>query len=128
MTVLWEKGRGSVADVVAALRRKKAVNYSTVQTMLRILEDKGYVAHEKEGRAFIYRPVMKRDETTQHMASQLLSRVFDGAVDQLVQSLLTAQQPTADELDRLESMIANLKSNRRENNTRGNPPAGKSKP
>ena len=58
MAVLWQKQKATVADVVAALKGRRPVNYSTVQTMLRILEAKGYVAHEKAGRAFLFRPVV----------------------------------------------------------------------
>ena len=56
MAVLWQRQTASVADVVAGLKRKHAVSYSTVQTILRILEAKGYVTHEKVARAFIYTP------------------------------------------------------------------------
>ena len=56
MAVLWQRQTASVADVVAGLTKKRVVSYSTVQTILRILEAKGYVAHEKVARAFIYRP------------------------------------------------------------------------
>ena len=54
MSVLWKKERATVADVVGTLKRKRPVSYSTVQTILRILEDKGYVSHQKVARAFIY--------------------------------------------------------------------------
>ena len=56
MTVLWEKGRATVREVVTALRRRRQPAYSTVLTMLRILEQKGYARHEKIGRAFAYVP------------------------------------------------------------------------
>ena len=58
MAVLWRLQRASVGEVVAALNRTRAVSYSTVQTILRILETKGYVTHEKVARAFIYEPVV----------------------------------------------------------------------
>ena len=68
MTVLWEKKRATGADVVAGLHRR-AVNYSTIQTLLRILETKGYVTHEKAGRAFVFRPVI--DQKLDHEVGQV---------------------------------------------------------
>ena len=58
MSVLWQRQTATVGDVVAALKKRRPVSYSTVQTILRILEMKGYVAHEKVARAFIYWPVV----------------------------------------------------------------------
>jgi predicted transcriptional regulator len=66
-----------------------------------------------EGRTFIYEPVFERGETSQHMASQLLHRVFDGAIDQLVASLLSKEKPTVDELARLETILEKMKRDRR---------------
>ena len=57
MGVLWQRQSATVADVVAALE-KRPVTYSTVQTILRILETKGYVTHDKMDRAFLYRPIV----------------------------------------------------------------------
>jgi predicted transcriptional regulator len=105
MTVLWEKGRASVADVVAALGRKKAVNYSTVQTLLRILETKGYVAHEKEGRAFIYRPVIDQKQARRRALSHLVSRLFNNSPGLLVLNVLEDEQLDPQELERLRKLL-----------------------
>jgi predicted transcriptional regulator len=105
MTVLWERDRASVADVVAALRRKKAVNYSTVQTMLRILETKGYVTHEKEGRAFIYRPLIDQKQARRRALSHLVSRLFNNSPGLLVLNVLEDEQLNPRELDRLKKLL-----------------------
>jgi BlaI family penicillinase repressor len=105
MTVLWEKDRASVADVVAALGRKKAVNYSTVQTMLRILETKGYVTHEKEGRAFIYRPVIDQKQARRRALSHLVSRLFNNSPGLLVLNVLEDEQLDPQELERLKKLL-----------------------
>ena len=60
MEVLWKLKSGSVRDVATALREKEEVAYNTVQTMLGILETKGYLEHHKEGRAFVYEPIVDR--------------------------------------------------------------------
>lgn len=106
MTVLWEKERASVAEVVSALGRKKPVNYSTVQTMLRILESKGYVEHEKEGRAFIYRPVIDQKQARRRALSHLVSRLFNNSPGLLVMNVLEDERIDPQELERLKKLLA----------------------
>jgi len=76
------------------------------------MEEKGLVTHRLEGRTFIYQPTYQRQQTTQRMAEQLLTRAFDGAMDQLVQSVLSLRQPTKDELQRLEELLAEAKASK----------------
>lgn len=110
LKVLWDHGEATVRDVYEELRQRLPIVQNTVQAFLRTMEDKGLVRHRLEGRTFIYQPVLPRDETTQHLAGQLLQRAFDGAIDQLVQSVLELRPPTQDELTRLEAMIARAKA------------------
>lgn len=109
LKVLWDRGEATVRDVYEELRQRLPIVQNTVQAFLRTMEEKGLVRHRLEGRTFIYQPIQPRDETTQHMAGQLLQRAFDGAIDQLVQSVLELRPPTSDELARLEAMIAKAK-------------------
>ena len=102
LKVLWEVGPASVREVRERLCPQGELAFNTVQTLLRIMEDKGLVTHEARGRAFIYRPTYRREQA----AARLLDRVFDGAMDQLVLSLLSARRPTAKELQDLERIIA----------------------
>ena len=76
--------------------------FNTVQSLLRIMEEKGLVRHRAEGRTFVYEPTYSRDRVT----SRLLHRLFDGALDQAVLSLLQAKDVTEAELDGLERLIA----------------------
>src|SRR5262245_10557160 len=76
--------------------------FNTIQTMLRNMEDKNLVNHKSEGRTFIYSPCHSREQVT----SRFLHKVFDGAMDQLVLSLLQASDASADELRDLEKLIA----------------------
>jgi BlaI family penicillinase repressor len=110
LKVLWDRGEATVRDVYEVLRERLPIVQNTVQAFLRTMEDKGLVTHRLEGRTFIYQPVLPRDQTTQHMAGQLLQRAFDGAIDQLVQSVLELRPPTREELTRLEAMIARAKA------------------
>src|SRR5689334_2446986 len=102
LKVLWELGSGSVRQVHEALCPGGELAFNTVQTLLRIMEDKGLVEHRAEGRTFIYSPRHSREQVT----SRFLHRVFDGAVDQLVLSLLEAENTSPQELKDLERLIA----------------------
>jgi predicted transcriptional regulator len=90
--------------------RTAPIVQNTVQAFLRTMEDKGLVRHCTEGRTFIYQPVPQRAETEQRLVSGVLQRVFDGAIDQLVQSALSLRKPTAEELSKLEDLIRQHKA------------------
>lgn len=112
LKVLWDRGEATVRDVYEELRQRLPIVQNTVQAFLRTMEDKGLVTHRLEGRTFIYQPTYEREQTTQRLAEQLLTRAFDGAMDQLVQSVLSLRQPTKDELARLEQLLAEAKANK----------------
>jgi BlaI family transcriptional regulator, penicillinase repressor len=110
LKVLWERGEATVRDVYEELRAHLPIVQNTVQALLRTMESKDLVRHRLEGRTFIYRPTRDRDQTAQQMTEQLLTRAFDGAIDQLVQSALSLRQPTKSELDKLEQLLAQAKA------------------
>jgi|SRR6185436_13548317 len=103
LSVLWQKERATVADVVAALKKK--FSYSTVQTILRILEDKGYVTHEKVARAFIYKPRVDERQARRRALRHMAARLFNGSVSLLVLNVLEDDQIEPGELSRLKKMI-----------------------
>jgi predicted transcriptional regulator len=105
MSVLWDRETATVADVVAVLKRKKAVTYSTVQTILRILEAKGYVAHEKVARAFIYRPLVDQRQARRRALRHLAARLFDGSPGLLVLNVLEDERLDPEELNQLRRRI-----------------------
>src|ERR671910_644 len=88
MAVLWRTEKATVADVVNALKETAAVSYSTVQTILRILETKGYVTHEKIARAFVYHPVVDERQARKRALRHLVSRLFNGSPSLLVLNVL----------------------------------------
>jgi predicted transcriptional regulator len=102
LKALWELGAGSVRAVHERMCPNGELAFNTVQTLLRIMEEKGLVQHRAEGRTFVYEPTYSRDRVT----SRLLHRVFDGALDQVVLSLLQAKDAGEDELRALERLIA----------------------
>lgn len=105
MTVLWQRNTATVADVLAALKKKRAVTYSTVQTILRILEAKGYVSHEKVARAFVYRPRVDEHQARRRALRHLVGRLFNGSPSLLVLNVLEDDQIDGEELMRLKKLI-----------------------
>ncbi len=101
MRVLWDEQSATVADVAARLKS----NYSTVQTMLRILEVKGYVTHEKAGRAFTYRPLVDQTQARRRALSHLVSGLFNNSPSLLVLNVLEDDRIDPRELNRLKQLI-----------------------
>jgi predicted transcriptional regulator len=104
LKVLWEDGPSSVRAVYdrLAAAQEEDLHYNTVQTLLRLMETKGLVAHHVEKRTFIYTALYTREDS----AAGFLDRVFDGAAGELVQSLLRAERIAPEELERLHALIA----------------------
>ena len=88
MQVLWDRGRATVGDVVDGIPGREKPAYNTVLTILRILEKKGYVTHDKDGRAHVYVPLIDRTQARRGALSHLLSRFFDDSPELLVLNLL----------------------------------------
>src|SRR5262245_14012013 len=103
LKVLWEHGPQSVSGVHRLLKTAdgKQPHLNTVQTLLRLTEVKGLVAHEEQGRSSIYSPLFSREDS----AARYLDRVFDGAASQLVMSLIKAERIPQAELEQMRKMI-----------------------
>ena len=107
LKILWARGKASVREVQDDLNKgTDPVAYSTVQTLLNIMEDKkGLVRHVVEGRTFIYIPKKSSDRTIRELTTRFVDRVFDGALDRVMVALLDTKSPTPAEFDRLRAMI-----------------------
>lgn len=103
MAVLWQSGPATVAEV--RRRLKDDLAYNTVLTMLRILEEKGYVGHEAEGRAHRYHALVERDQAAQSALRRLVGRLFGGSPALLVTQLIRERDLPAEELRRLRTLI-----------------------
>ncbi len=97
MRVLWDRTRATVGEVVDAIEGATKPAYNSVLTILKILERKGYVMHEKDGRAFVYLPVVDRSQAQRSAVSHLLSRFFNGSSEALVLDLLGHDRVDEDE-------------------------------
>jgi predicted transcriptional regulator len=110
MQILWDSGPATVTEVARALPRRLSLAYNTVLTTLRILEQKGYVTHDKRGRAHVYAPLVDREAAQRSAVRHLLSRFFDGSPGLLVMNLLEDEKLDAAELERLKRLIAEEES------------------
>jgi len=107
LKILWARGKASVREVQEDLNKASApVAYSTVQTLLNIMEEKkGMVRHVVEGRTFIYIPKKTSDRTIRELTKRFVDKVFDGALDRVMVALIDSKSPSPEEFDRLRAMI-----------------------
>ena len=101
MRVLWDNGESTVNDVVEALTIQPKPAYNTVLTLFRIMEKKGYVAHRKDGRAFIFRPLIGRSDASRSALKTLVNRFFEGSPGLLMLNLLEDEQLSLEALKQL---------------------------
>lgn len=114
LKILWDAGPSTVRQVHEQMAPGGELAFNTVQTLLRIMDDKGLVEHHREGRTFVYSPRLTRERET----SRLVDKMFDGALDQLVVSLLSTRSVSTDELKKLEKIIADARK-RKEQSRKG---------
>lgn len=106
MKILWRRGESAVTDLVADLPDGEALAYNSVLTTIRILEQKGYVDHRQEGRAFIYRAAVAETDASRSEVQHVLNRFFGNSRERLLLSLLGDEDLSAEELQRLKEAIA----------------------
>ena len=105
MKILWRRGESAVTDLVAALPESEPLAYNSVLTTIRILEQKGYVEHRQEGRAFVYRPCVAEQEAGRSEVRHILSRFFGNSRERLLLSLLDDEEISPEEVQRLKDAI-----------------------
>src|SRR6266576_2287573 len=106
MKILWARGESAVGDLVAAMPDGAALAYNSVLTTIRILEQKGYVRHRQEGRAFLYLPCVAEQEAGRSEVRHMMQRFFGNSRERLLLSLLGDDEVTPEELQRLKEAIA----------------------
>jgi len=112
LKVLWERGEATVRDLADAMNERSgrdagdALAYTTVLSLLQVMEQKDLVGHRREGKAYVYVPRVDEQSTFRRLAGSFLDKVFDGAVDEYLVHALESKRLSADELDQLEAMLA----------------------
>jgi predicted transcriptional regulator len=105
MKILWLRGESQVSDLVSAMPDGETLAYNSVLTTVRILEQKGYVDHRQEGRAFVYRPCVAEQEASRSEVRHVLGRFFGNSRERLLLSLLGDEEISPDELQRLKDAV-----------------------
>jgi BlaI family transcriptional regulator, penicillinase repressor len=109
LEILWVLEEGTIEDLLLASEKKSSLNYKTVQTVLRIMENKKLVSHSTRGRAFVYRPRVKRHEVSRLSLRSLLQRYFRGSRTELLVNMLEDERIGNRELQELEGLIRNYR-------------------
>ena len=105
MEVLWDRGEATVGQVVDALAGTGELAYSSVLTTMRILERKGYTRHRKEGRAFMYTPVVDRNAARSTAVRFIMDRFFERSAASMMLNILKSEELDPDELEQLKKLI-----------------------
>ncbi len=106
MKIVWELGTATVREIYEALRgRQEMVAYTTVMTMMNILEEKSYLKKTRESRAYVYEPAQPRSEVISGMVQEFVDRVFNGSARPLVLNLLEERKLSERELREISRMI-----------------------
>jgi BlaI family transcriptional regulator, penicillinase repressor len=111
MKVIWEQGAASVKEVCDTISKRKATAYTTILTLMGILEGKGALVHTRAGRAYIYKPLLTRQQATRNHVHDVLNRFFDGKPEKLIENVLENEVKGSEKL----GSAKNLLESRREN-------------
>ena len=112
LQILWGIGEGSIDDILKAADENPAPNYKTVQTLLRIMERKGQVDHSQKGRAFVFRPLMGRNDVHRLSIRDMVKKYFTGSRTELFVELLRDERITPKQLRELENLIRERRNER----------------
>jgi BlaI family transcriptional regulator, penicillinase repressor len=105
MQVLWDRGRATAREITDVINASEPIAHSTVQTLLRGLEEKGSVSHEAQDRTFVFFPLVKEHEFKQSVTRDLVERVFGGSAGSLVAHLLKNENVSREEIDEIRKLI-----------------------
>src|SRR5512140_3242591 len=105
MKIVWQKGQASVRDVYETQLERRKVAYTTVMTMMRVLERKGYLKARRENRAYLYRPAHPQRQVLRSMVREFVDRVFNGSAQPLLVHLVEDRRLSKTELEELERLV-----------------------
>lgn len=105
MQVLWDKQRATAREITETINASESIAHSTVQTLLRVLEEKGSVTHEAAGRTFVFYPLVAEDKFKRSATRELVERVFGGSAATLVAHLLKHEKVSRAEADEIRKLI-----------------------
>ena len=106
MKIVWQFNTATVRDVYEALREKRRIAYTTVMTMMKILEGKGFLKKWQEGRAYVYKPTSAEKKVVSDMLTEFVNRVFSGSAEALVLSLFEDTPLSSADQAKIKKLIA----------------------
>ena len=109
LKLVWKLGEVTVRDILEALPPERNLAYTTVMSMMRILEDKGYLTHRARDRAYVYRAQVSEDEVARGMIRNLINKMFEGSPELLMVTLLETGNLTEEQLELLRRKVAEAK-------------------
>jgi BlaI family penicillinase repressor len=109
MKLVWLRETATVRDIYEALLDKRKIAYTTVMTMMKILETKGYLKKRRQDRAFIYRPAHPKNQVISGMLREFIDRVFNGSAEPLLVHLVQSRQIREKDLQKIVRMIEEAK-------------------
>jgi predicted transcriptional regulator len=105
MKIIWTRGTATVRDVYEELLTRRKIAYTTVMTMMGILEQKGHLKKSADERAYVYTPAQPKDEVVSNMVHDFLKRVFNGSAKPLLVHLVEDQKLSTEELDEIRKLL-----------------------
>ncbi len=108
MKVVWEKGSATVREVCDSISQRKPTAYTTVLTLMGILEEKGALSHTRSGRAYIYRPILSCAQAVHNQLHDLITRIFDGSPERLIETVLQHEITDPEQLANLRRLVEML--------------------
>jgi BlaI family transcriptional regulator, penicillinase repressor len=105
MKLVWQRGAATVRDVYEVLLERRKIAYTTVMTMMKILETKGYLKKRRQDRAFIYRPAHPKNQVIGGMIREFIDRVFNGSAEPLLVHLVKSRHLSEKDLQKIARMV-----------------------
>lgn len=106
MKLVWQRDAATVRDVYEALLERRKIAYTTVMTMMKILETKGYLKKRRQDRAFLYRPAQPKSQIIGGMIREFIDRVFNGSAEPLLVHLVKSRHLGEKDLQKIVRMVA----------------------
>jgi len=109
MKLVWERDSATVRDIYEALLERRKIAYTTVMTMMKILESKGYLKKRLQERAYVYRPALRKEQVIGNMIREFVDRVFNGSAEPLLVHLVKGRHIREKDLQKIRRMIEESK-------------------
>jgi BlaI family transcriptional regulator, penicillinase repressor len=112
MKVVWDRDAATVKEVCDTLSQTKVTAYTTILTLMGILEEKGALVHTRSGRAYVYKPLLSRQQATRNQVHDVLTRFFDGSPEKMIENVLENEVKEPEQLGAFRNLLETRQENR----------------